>query len=153
MAKTRISDEFVMGATAGGYCIATFVLYFWGSAFVHYYCGNSIPDTFTPDGRAIGALFFLIPGVAVVFADWLQVKLMADREGLAGQRLVRNALWMNLAGILGFLVAVAAKYGPPEDSGGFLAVVSLLGLAFWLVGLLVSLGNVIVGSVLRVKTS
>lgn len=153
MAKTRISDDFVIGATAGGYCIATFVLYFWGSAFLHYYCGNSISETFTPDGRANGALFFLIPGVAVVFADWLQVKLMAESEGLAGHRLVRTALWMNLIGILAFLVAVAAKYGPPEDSGGFLGVVGLLGLLFWVVGLLVSLGNVIMGSVSRVRTS
>ncbi len=88
----------------------------------------------------------------MVFADWLQVKLMADRKGLAGQRLVRLALWMNLAGIVGFLVAVAAKYGA-GDSGGFLEVTSLLGLVFWLVGLLVSLGNVIVGSLARLRTS
>jgi len=88
----------------------------------------------------------------VVFGDWLQVKLVADREGLAGQRLVRLALRMNLTGIVGFLVAVAAKYGP-GDSGGFLEVASLAGLVFWLAGLLVSLGNVIVGSLARVRTS
>jgi len=34
MDRPRISDEWVMGATMGAYVVLTFVLHFWGSAFI-----------------------------------------------------------------------------------------------------------------------
>jgi hypothetical protein len=151
MPEKHISDGWVIGATLGAYLILTFVVYFWGSAFIHYWCGNSPFPHSTSDGRFPDNLVLLIPGVTVVAADWAQINLPQIPARLFGQRSVRAALWMNLIGVLGFLVAVASRYGPDNDDV-FFAVVSLAGLAFWPVGLLLSFGNLIWGCIRWFKT-
>ncbi len=128
MDRPRISDEWVMGATMGAYVVLTFVLHFWGSAFIHYWCG------------------ILVPGVIVGVLNWAQVKLAQSRTGLLNHRAVRVALWMNLFGILGVLVIVASNYGSANDIG-FFAIVPLLAIALWPLGLVVSLWNLVWGCV------
>ena len=140
MEKARVSDEWLLGATVGGYLVLTFVLHFWGSAFIHYWCGNSSYPLSTHDGRFPVYLVFLIPAVIVGVIDWAQAKFA--RIYTASRRFVRAALWMNLIGISGFLVAVASHYGP-DGNNGFFAIVSLLGMACWPLGIVVSLGNLL----------
>lgn len=65
MEKTQISDEWLIGATVGAYVILTFVLHFWGSAFMHFYCAGP-PYPPSTDGSV---LLLLIPGVIVVTVD------------------------------------------------------------------------------------
>jgi hypothetical protein len=144
--NTRISDEWLAGATAGGYGVLTFVLHFWGSAFIHFWCGNAVGELFASDGRAPGALGILVPGLIVGVMDWGQVRLARSRRGVLGERAMRIALWMNLVGILGLLVAYASNYGP-DGRDAFWWVLSLAGMVFWPVGLLVSLGNLLGGSI------
>jgi uncharacterized membrane protein len=146
MDRPRISDEWVMGATVGAYVVLTFVLHFWGSAFIHYWCGNSPYPPTTRDGRFPGFLVFLVPGVIVGVLNWAQVKLAQSRTGLLNHRAVRVALWMNLFGILGVLVIVASNYGSANDIG-FFAIVPLLAIALWPLGLVVSLWNLVWGCV------
>jgi hypothetical protein len=139
MEKPTASDEWVVGATLGAYVFSTFVLHFWGSAFIHQWCGNSpYPDT-TKDGRFPASLVFLIPGAIVGLMDWAQIKAAENRTRLVNQRAVRTALWMNLFGISAFLIAVAGNYGP--ESIGFFAIISMLGLALWPLGLALSVRN------------
>lgn len=152
MHRTRISDEWVMGATVGAYVVLTFVLHFWGSAFIHYLCGNSPYPPTTRDGRFPSFLVFLIPGVIVGVLNWVQIKLAQSRPGLLNYRAVRFALWMNLLGILGYLVAVASNYRSANDIG-FLAIVALLLMAVWPLGLVVSLWNLVRGCVGLAKSS
>ena len=140
MSKTRVSDEWVVGATVGAYAVLTFVLYFWGTAFMHFWCGNSYESVFTKDGRAPGSLAFLIPGALVGVMDWGQIKVA--RQGALRERAMRAALWMNLVGILGFLIAYSSNYGPDRDSA-FFAIVSLVAVAFWPLGLVISTGNLV----------
>ena len=139
MEKRNISDEWVVGATLGAYVFLTFVLHFWGSAFIHQWCGNSPYPYTTKDGRFPASLVFLVPGAIVGLLDWAQIKAAQNRTQLVSHRAVRTALWMNLFGILAFLIAVAGNYGP--ESIGFFAFISMFGLALWLLGLAVSLGN------------
>jgi len=146
MEKARVSDEWVIGATLGAYVFLTFVLYFWGSAFVHNWCGNSPYLSFTSDGRFPPYLGFLVPGTIVGVLDWAQVKAAHARIQLIGHRAVRASLWINLFGIVALLVAVAGNYGPQRDLSffaGLFALTGLLGLALWPLGLLVSLGNLV----------
>jgi hypothetical protein len=148
MEKARISDEWLMGATVGAYLVLTFVLHFWGSAFIHYWCGNSVYPLTTRDGRFPGYLLFLVPGVIVGVMDWAQMRFA--QNSTASHRLVRAALWMNLIGIVGFLVAVASNYGPDENNVFFM-IVSVFGVAFWPVGLVVSLGNLVRACIQRLR--
>ena len=148
MEKARISDEWVIGATLGAYVFLTFVMYFWGSAFIHFWCGNSPYPSSTRDGRFPVYLGFLIPAAVVCVLDCVQTK--AARTQLVSYRAVRVALWMNLFGILAFLIAVAGNYGPDRDIG-FFAIVSLLGMALWPLGLLVSVGNLVRVCIHRVR--
>jgi hypothetical protein len=104
MDRPHIFDEWVMGATVGGYLVLTFVLHFWGSAFIHYWCGNSPSPLSTRDGRFSIYLVFLIPGTIVGVLDWAQSKLDQTHTGLVNHRAVQAALWMNLFAIVGFLV-------------------------------------------------
>jgi hypothetical protein len=126
MSKTRVSDEWVVGATVGAYAVLTFVLYFWGTAFMHFWCGNSYESVFTKDGRAPGSLALLIPGALVGVMDWGQIKVA--RQGALRERAMRAALWMNLVGILGFLIAYSSNYGPDRDNT-FFVIVSLVAVA------------------------
>jgi hypothetical protein len=148
MEKARVSDEWLLGATVGGYLILTFVLHFWGSAFVHYWCGNSPYPLSTRDGRFPVYLVFLVPAVIVGVIDWAQAKFA--QTCTASRRFVRAALWMNLIGILGFLAAVASNYGP-DGNNGFFAIVILLGMACWPMGLVVSLGNLVRACIRRLS--
>ena len=144
MNKSRISDYWVMSATVSAYVVLTFVLYFWGSAFAHPFCGNSPapPSVF---------LVFLFPGAIVGVLDWAQTKLAQTRTGLVSHRGLQVALWMNLFGILGILVVVAGNYGP--DRYLFFAIVGLLAMAVWPVGIVVSLGNLVWACVRWAKSS
>jgi hypothetical protein len=139
MEKARISDEWMIGATLGAYVFMTFVLHFWGSAFINQWCGNSPYPSSTRDGRFPVYLSFLIPAAVVCVLDWVQTK--AARTQLVSYRAVRAALWMNLFGILAFFIALAGNYGP--DRIGFFGIISLLGMALWPLGFLVSLGNLV----------
>jgi hypothetical protein len=144
MDKSRISDGWLMGATGSAYVVLTFVLYFWGSAFAHPFCGNSpIPPSVF--------LAFLFPGAIVDVLDWAQTKLAQTRTGLVSHRGLQVALWMNLFGILGILVVVAGNYGP--DRYWFFAIVGLLAMAVWAVGIVVSLGNLVWACVRWAKSS
>ncbi len=139
MSKTRISDEWLVGATLGAYAVLTFVLYFWGSAFLHFWCANGYESIFTSDGRAPGSLALLIPGVIVSVMNLGQVKLA--RRGTLGERAMRAALWMNLVGISTVLVANASNYGPAMTIHS--RFLSLLEMAFWPLGLVISLRNLV----------
>jgi hypothetical protein len=141
VAKTRMSDEWIMGATLGAYVVQTFVLYFWGSAFIHQWCGNSLYPLSTRDGRFPFYLTFLVPGVLVWVLDWAQMKIAQNHIRLVSHHAVRAALWINLIGIACLLVAVGSHYGHYGQNNGFSAIVSLLGMAFWPLGLAVSIGN------------
>ena len=151
MDKSRISDYWVMGATVSAYVVLTFVLYFGGSAFVHPFCGNSPYPLSTRDGRFSGYLVFLFPGAIVGILDWAQTKLAQTRTGLVSHRGLQVALWMNLFGIVGILVVVAGNYGP--DRYWFFAIVGLLAMAVWPVGIVVSLGNLVWACVRWPKSS
>src|SRR6266550_6055155 len=113
---------------------------------IYYWCGNSPYPPTTRDGRFSGFLVFLVPGVIVGVLNWAQVKLAQSRTGLLNHRAVRVALWMNLFGILGVLVIVASNYGSANDIG-FFAIVPLLAIALWPLGLVVSLWNLVWGCV------
>ena len=137
MERARISDEWLIGATLGAYLFFTFVMYFWGSAFIHFWCGNSPYPFSTRDGRFPVHLWFLIPAAIVCILNWVQTK--AVRSELVSYRTVRAALWTNLLGILALLIAVARNYGP--DRIDFFGIIGLLGMALWPMGFLVSVGN------------
>ena len=152
MDKSRISDYWLMGATVSAYVVLTFVLYFWGSAFFHPWCGNTLYPPSTRDGRLPSNLVFLFPGAIVGVLDWAQTKLAQTRTKLVSHRSLQVALWMNLLGIFGFLIVVAGKYGPEGDVG-FFAIVGLLAMAVWPVGIVVSLGNLVWACVRWPKSS
>lgn len=107
---------------------------------MHFWCGNSYESVFTKDGRAPGSLALLIPGALVGVMDWGQIKVA--QRGALRERAMRAALWMNLVGILGFLIAYSSNYGPDRDNA-FFAIVSLVAMAFWPLGLVVSTGNLV----------
>jgi len=84
--------------------------------------------------------------VIVGVLDWAQVKAAHPPIQLIGHRAARAALWINLFGIVALLIAAAGNYGADRDIGffgGFFALASLLGMALWPLGLLVSLGNLV----------
>jgi hypothetical protein len=145
MTRPRISDEWLMGATLGAYVVLTAVLSFWGSAFFHWFC-VTYPEPYpTPS-----TFFLLIPALAVGALEWAQLRLIEFSPALVGRRAVRAAFWMNLFGIMGFIVAVASKYNG-EDAGAFWTVVALFACAFWPVGLLLSLVNMTRASIRWMK--
>ncbi len=151
MDRSRISDEWVMGATVGGYLVLTFVLNFWGFAFIHYWCGNSPSPLSTRSGGFSVYLVFLIPGTLVGVLDWAQSKLDQTHTGLVNHLAVRVALWMNLFAIVGFLVGIVSNYGPDRDIS-FFAIAGFLAMALWPLGLVVSLGNLTWASIQWAKS-
>jgi hypothetical protein len=144
-----------MGATLGAYVVQTFVLYFWGSAFIHQWCGNSAYPLSTRDGRFPFSLIYLVPGVIVWVLDWAQMKVAQNHIRLVSHRAVRAALWINLISIACLLVAVGSHYGHYWQSGndGFTAIVGLLGMALWPLGIVVSIGNLAWAFIQRVRAS
>jgi hypothetical protein len=145
MEKPRVSNEWLLGATVGGWVVLSFVLYFWGYAFIHSWCGNS-PYSYTNDGRVPGSLVFVVVAVIIGALDWAQMKFAQTFP--RSRRFVRAALWMNFVGILSSLAVVTSNYGPSPELG-FFAIVLLLGMACWPLGLLFSLGNLIWACVRR----
>lgn len=139
--EPRISNEWVVGATAGAYVLLPLVLHLWGSAFIYEWCGNSLYPPSTTDGRFPFYLSYLIPGGVMGLLGWAQMKVAQRGAQLISHRTVRIALWMNFAGILALLIAVAGNYGPERIS--YFSFIGVLGLAVLPVGLLVSLGNLV----------
>ena len=146
MEKPRVSNEWLLGATVGGWVVLSFVLYFWGYAFIHSWCGNSPYASYTNDGRVPGSMVFVVVAVIIGALDWAQMKFAQTFP--RSRRFVRAALWMNFAGILSSLAVVTSNYGPSPELG-FFAIVLLLGMACWPLGLLFSLGNLIWACVRR----
>jgi hypothetical protein len=146
MEKPRISNEWLLGATVGGYIILSVVLYFWGYAFIHSWCGNSPVASSTEDGRVPGSLLFVVVALIIGALDWAQMKFAQTFP--RSSRFVRAALWMNFVGILSSLAVVATNYGPSAEVGLFV-IVLLLGMACWPLGLLFSIGNLIWACVRR----
>ena len=144
MRKPRISDEWLIGATLGGYLILTVVGNSWEYAFVHPWCIT----TFSPPPPPSAMEFVELPllGFLVAIAGWLQSKCSQASAALLNRRYARIALWLNLLGILGFLVALGSNYGPGERDL-FLALIAIVGLVLWPVGILMSLGNLVLASI------
>jgi|SRR5690242_5676113 len=137
MQKPRITDEWLIGATLGGYIILTIVGNSWGYAFVHAWCTDF---STTPHSSDLSFLEFPLTGLLLAIAGWVQSKCSQVQSGLLNRRHARLALWMNLLGILGLLVGLASNYGPGERDW-FLTLIALTGFVFWPVGILLSLIN------------
>lgn len=135
----RLSKEALLGATFGGYVIATFVLVFWGEGLLLPTYVISWPPK--PPQEHPGALLLLIPGVVVAFLSILQVFFCRQ----ISERLTNLSLQGNFLAILGFCL-VLAMAGERD-----LVVIGVLGALLCAVcfplGLLSSVVNVIGGYV------
>lgn len=148
MDKSHVSDEWLMGATLGAYLVVALAINFWASAFLHSWCANFME----PSPRFGDNLVLLISGLVVVALDWAQSKLADSRPALIDRRFLRVALWMNLIGILGFILALGSKYDG-EDPGTFWAIMTVIGLVFLPLGLLLSLANLTWASIRWMKVA
>ena len=144
MRKPRISDEWLIGATLGVYLILTVVGNSWEYAFIHPWC----IATFSPPPPPSAMEFVELPllGFLIAIAGWLQSKCSQVPGAMLNRRHARIALWLNLLGILGSLVALGSNYGPGERDL-FLALIAIAGLVLWPVGILLSLGNLVWASI------
>ena len=128
MMTTRVSDEWLIGATVGAYLVVTFVVQFWGPLFLHPWCINC------PYPSDPAYLEFLIPATVVGVFDWVQIQLPKGGSKPITHSAVRLALWLNLIGILGFLVVVAAHYGPDRAHRAPFEIITLASLVCWPLG-------------------
>jgi len=144
MRLSRISNEWLMGATVGAYLVLSFVLTFWGSAFIHSYCANTPYGFLGTRGVSLGNLVMLVPGAVVGILDWLQLRLLQTAEKLVSSRAVRSALWMNFLGAASLLLAVSDNFGPDWRTI-FFRVLAMVGIAFLPVGVFLSIENVVAG--------
>jgi hypothetical protein len=153
MKASRISNEWLMGATAGAYLIVSFVLSFWGSAFLHYYCAVDVyygPKA--TSGVLLSYMVMLIPGAVVGILDFMQLQLLQAGEKSVSQKAVRTALWMNFLGVVGLLFALSDKFGPDRNTS-FLGAPGIAGIVLWPMGILLSIGNVATGYVKKLRAS
>jgi hypothetical protein len=149
-AQNRLTNEWLLGATAGGYLILTFVLCFWGSTLLSSYCANISYALTLENGVTLDYLAFLIPGMFVAVLGWMQLRLLQSDDKLVSARAVRVGLWMNFLGVASLLLGVSEKVGPDGD-GGYLWLAWLLGIVLIAAGILVSLGNIAAGHLQRFR--
>jgi hypothetical protein len=150
MKPSRITNEWLMGATVGAYLVLSFVLTFWGSAFLHSYCANTSYGFMGANGVLLSNLAFLVPGAVAGVLDWLQLRLLQADEKLVSARAVRVALWMNFLGAASLLLVVSDNFGP-DWGASFPWVLAVVGIAFLPLGVLLSIGNVVAGYAQKIR--
>ncbi len=94
--RQRWSPEGLIGATLGGYLIATFALIFWGEGLLLPTYGSVFPPPVPKEH--FEALMFLIPGAIVSLLGFLQVVFRRERW----PRVTRLSVWANFLAIVGF---------------------------------------------------
>ncbi len=142
-AQPKFSNEWLAGATLGGYVVFSVVLFGFGRELIHYYCGNVLPPS------TIDVLFFLIPGTVVGLLSFGQIRLARLPENESLEKAIRVALWLNAFAVACLCTAFALQ-GLGELNWIRVAVV-LTGMACFVAGILGSIANLLRGIIRRAR--
>jgi hypothetical protein len=131
--KRPFSKNWVLGLTVGGYLTLSLVLFCFGGALF------SIPS---PAGNA-QAFRFMIPGFFVGLLDFVQIHAEDYFKYKPRERITSFAVWLNVIAVLSFCVILTLK-GVLDGAGSFiLFFVTVVTVASFLVGIVLSLANVL----------
>src|SRR5713101_3813118 len=100
-AHPKFSNEWLAGATVGGYVTLSIILTSFGRELIHHYCGNDAPTSTT------GALLFLIPGAVVGLLSFGQARFARLPENESLEASIRVALWLNVAAVVCLCMTIA----------------------------------------------
>jgi tellurite resistance protein TehA-like permease len=138
----RVSNEWILGVTAGGYITFSVALYCFGQGLIPPGYPNDVPMPYSMDPHA---LFFLVPGILACSLSFLQIYFEKLFTRKLPERTTRYALGLNAVGAVGLCGAVLKDAPGLEVFAMFLVAI---GFTCFLIGIVVSISN-LVGSIFR----
>jgi|SRR5882762_2508822 len=131
--KHPFSKDWLLGLTVGGYATLSLVLFCFGGALF---------SSQSPAGNA-QAFLFMIPGFFVGLLDFLQIHARDYFKYKPSERITSFAVWLNMIAVLSFCVMLTLK-DVLDGAGSFILLsVMAVAAASFLLGIVVSLGNVL----------
>jgi hypothetical protein len=128
--KRSLSKDWLLGLTVGGYITLAVVLFRFGGALF---------DRQVPAGN-VQMFLLMIPGFLLGMLDFVQIHAEDVFKYKPRERIPSCAVWLNVIPVLGFCALFILK---DVLGGGGSFIISLVIAASFLLGIVVSLGNVL----------